>query len=149
MKKRAARVSDLLEEVLSAQGLRSVTWMVRLSAKWPEIMGPLLSGKTSPVRFRNGVLTVLVQNHAWAQELQLRKPELLERVNAALEGGKADDLRFAVGPLPEADTEKTNAPVQDADLQPVVDPEGIASVADPETREILRSVARKSASRKS
>lgn len=148
MKKKAARVSDLLDEVLSAQGLRSVTWTVRLSSKWPEIVGPLLSGKTAPVRFRNGVLTVLVQNHSWAQELQLRKPDLLGRINAALEGGKADDIRFAVGPLPEADAEETKAPVPNADLQPVVEPEGIASVADPETREILRSVARKSALRK-
>lgn len=147
MKRKAARVSDLLEEVLSGQGLRSVTWMVRLSSKWPEIVGPLLSGKTSPVRLKNGVLTVLVRNHAWAQELQLGKPDLLGRINVALEGGSARDIRFVVGALPDADPEPPKAPPQEAKLPPAADPEGIASVADPETREILRSLARKSALR--
>lgn len=144
--KKAARISDLLEEVLSAQGLRSVTWMVRLSSAWPEIVGPILSGKTSPVKLRNGVLTVLVHNHAWAQELQLRKPDLLERINGILEGGKAVDIRFAVGPLPSAEPEESGPPAI-GNLPPAAEPEGVADVADPETREILRSLARKAYSR--
>lgn len=140
--KKAARISDLLEEVLSAQGLRSVTWMVRLSSAWPEIVGPLLAGKTSPVKLRNRVLTVLVHNHAWAQELQLRKPDLLERINGILEGGMALDIRFAVGPLPAAEPEEPDALPASGAL-PVAEPEGVDGVADPETREILRSLARK------
>jgi predicted nucleic acid-binding Zn ribbon protein len=146
--KKASRVSDLLEEVLAAQGLRSVTWMVRLSSAWPGIVGPLLAGKTFPVKLRNRVLTVLVHNHAWAQELQLRKPDLLERINGILEGGKAADIRFMVGTLPAAETEEPEARPADANLPRAVEPEGIAGVADPETREILRSLARKAASRK-
>lgn len=146
--KKASRVSDLLEEVLSAQGLRSVTWMVRLSSEWPEIVGPMLAGKTCPARLKNGVLTVLVRNHAWAQELQLRKPDLLDRINTVLGGGKARDIRFAVGPLPDAETEPPDARPEDANLPPPVDPEGVDDVADPETREILRSLARRAARRR-
>lgn len=145
--KKASRVSDLLEEVLSAQGLRSVTWMVRLSSEWHEIVGPLLAGKTAPARLKNGVLTVLVRNHAWAQELQLRKPDLLDRINA-VRGGKARDIRFAVGPLPDPETEPPDARPENSNLPPPVDPEGVDDVADPETREILRSLARKAARRK-
>jgi predicted nucleic acid-binding Zn ribbon protein len=146
--KKAAKVSDLLEAVLAAQGLHSVTWMVRISSAWPEIVGPLLAGKTSPVKLRNRVLTVLVHNHAWAQELQLRKPALLERINGILASGKATDIRFVVGPLPAAEPEEPEARPADANLPPAAEPEGIAGVADPETREILRSLARKAASRK-
>lgn len=145
--KKASRVSDLLEEVLSAQGLRSVTWMVRLSSEWHEIVGPLLAGKTCPARLKNGVLTVLVRNHAWAQELQLRKPDLLDRINAVL-GGEARDIRFAVGPLPDAEPGDPEAPRESANLPPFAEPEGISGVADPETREILRSLARRAARRK-
>jgi predicted nucleic acid-binding Zn ribbon protein len=144
--KKASRVSDLLEEVLAAQGLRSVTWMVRLSSAWPGIVGPLLAGKTSPVKLRNRVLTVLVHNHAWAQELQLRKPDLLERINGILEGGKATDIRFAVGPLPSAEPEEPEGLPAIGNL-PAAEPEGVTGVADPETREILRSLARKALSR--
>jgi predicted nucleic acid-binding Zn ribbon protein len=145
--KKAARVSDLLEEVLASQGLGTVTWMVRLSAAWPEIVGPLLAAKTSPARLRNGVLTVLVHDHAWAQELHLRKPALLDRINGILEGGKAMDIRFAVGPLPAAEPEASEALPGCEDLSRAAEPEGVDGVADPETREILRSLARKAFSR--
>jgi predicted nucleic acid-binding Zn ribbon protein len=146
--KKAAKISDVLEEVLSAQGLCSVAWMVRLSSAWPQIVGPSLSGKTSPARLKNRVLTVLVQNHAWAQELQLGKPALLERINRILENEKAEDIRFVVGPLPAAETGDPEAPHEGAILSPADEPEGVAAVADPETRKILRSLARKAASRK-
>jgi predicted nucleic acid-binding Zn ribbon protein len=146
--KKAARVSDVLEDVLAAQGLLSVAWMVRLSSAWPEIVGPLLSGKTYPAKLKNRVLTVTVLNHSWAQELQLRKPALLERINGILEGEKASDIRFVVGPLPAAGTEEPESPGAGAAPLPAAEPEGISCVADPETRKILRSLARKAASRK-
>jgi predicted nucleic acid-binding Zn ribbon protein len=148
VKKKAARVSDLLEEVLSSQGLRSVTWMARLISSWPEIVGPLLSGKTSPAKLRARVLTVLVLNHAWAQELQMRKQDLLDRVRRILGNEEVADIRFLVGPLPDAEPAKREIPPGNETAIPAAEPEGIAAIADPETREILRAVARKAASRK-
>jgi predicted nucleic acid-binding Zn ribbon protein len=145
--KKAVRVSEVLEDVLAAQGLHSVTWMVRLFSAWPEIVGPLLSGNTCPAKWKNRVLTVLVRNHAWAQELQLRKPALLERINRILESEKAEDIRFVVGPLPSAKTEEPEAAPACLPPCPAAEPEGVAGVADPETRKILRSLARKAASR--
>jgi predicted nucleic acid-binding Zn ribbon protein len=148
VKKKAARVSELLEEVLSAQGLRSVVRMARLISSWPEIVGPLLSGKTSPVKLRARVLTVLVLNHAWAQELQLRKPDLLDRVRRVPGNEEVADIRFQVGPLPEAELDAREMSPGKEPAAPGAEPEGIAAIADPETREILRAVARKAASRK-
>jgi predicted nucleic acid-binding Zn ribbon protein len=145
--KKAAPVSDILEEVLAAQGLRSVTRMVRLREAWPEIVGPHLADKTSPDRLKNRVLTVLVRNHSWAQELQLRKPLLLDRINDVLAEEKAEDIRFAVGPIPGAETDEPNATPQGEPLPCAPEPEGIAAVSDPETRDILRSLARRAASR--
>lgn len=147
--KRARKISDFLEELLAGHGLSSVTWMVRLRAAWPKVVGPLLSRKTSPARMKNGVLTVLVRNHAWAQELQLKKPVLIAQANAALGTDSVKDIRFAVGPLP--DEEGEDAETQPASKEPlpfVPEPEGIAGVADPETRRILHSIARRIASLK-
>ncbi len=146
--KKTARVSDILEEVLAAQGLTSVTWMVRLSSRWPGIVGPILSGKTAPSKLRNGLLTVLVPDHSWAQELQLRKPILIERIGSVLGEEKVRDIRFVTGPLPEPETgEATPGKKPVSTGAPVVEPEGISGVEDPETREILRSLSRKAASR--
>jgi hypothetical protein len=146
--KKAARVSDVLGDVLASQGLLSVAWMVRLSSAWPEIVGPLLSGKTSPAKLKNRVLTVTVLNHSWAQELQLRKPALLESVNGILGGEKASDIRFVVGPMPAAGAEEPEPPGAVEAPLAAAEPEGISGVADPETRKILRSIARRAATRK-
>jgi predicted nucleic acid-binding Zn ribbon protein len=146
--KKASRVSDVLEDVLAAQGLHAVAWMVRLSSEWPQIVGPLLSGKTCPARLKNRVLTVTVLNHSWSQELQLMKPVLLERINGILEGEKASDIRFVVGPLPAAGADEPEGIGDGALPVTIPEPEGIGEVADPETRIILRSLARKAASRK-
>src|SRR3990172_8795398 len=71
----AKPLSAILESILvDALGLPAAAIQVRLLRSWGEIVGPLLDGKTSPGKIRNGVLTVFVQNHAWAQELQLSQP---------------------------------------------------------------------------
>jgi len=149
--KKPRRVSAALEEVLSSLGLSSVTWMVRLSAAWEGIVGPLLSGKTFPARLKNGVLTVIVQNHAWAQELQLKKPALMERVNTVLGMEPLRDIRFLVGPLPAGENEERDALFPDKEFSrfpPFPEPQGLSGVRDPETREILKSLSRKAARRK-
>jgi predicted nucleic acid-binding Zn ribbon protein len=148
VRRKAARVSDLIEEVLASQGMRSVAWMARLRSSWPEIVGPLLSGKTSAAKLRSRVLTVLVLNHAWAQELQMRKQELLDRICRAIGDDAVCNIRFQVGPIPEALPEQAEATAADDDAIPAADPEGMSLISDPETRRILRSVARKAACRK-
>lgn len=146
--KRTSRISDFLEECLAGQGLSSVVRMVRIRFAWPEIVGPLLSKKTSPSRLKNGVVTVIVQNHAWAQELQMKKPALLEEANAVLGTGTVRDIRFMVGSLPMEEEMETEVPPSMEPPPSLPDPEGIAGVPDPETRRILRSIAGRIASLK-
>jgi hypothetical protein len=76
------------------------------------------------------------------------KPVLLERINGILEGEKASDIRFVVGPLPAAGADEPEGIGDGALPVTIPEPEGIGEVADPETRIILRSLARKAASRK-
>lgn len=153
------RLSTFLESVLvDTLGLPAAATQVRLLRSWGEIVGPLLSGKTAPGKIRNGVLTVFVPNHAWAQELQLSTPALLEKIRSVAGGKKVRDIRFAVdsGSCPPAGEESScgeeAAPAPGAvapcDDIPTFEPNGLEEVRDPETREILRSLYRKSSRRK-
>lgn len=145
--KRAARISDLLEECLAGQGLSSVARVVRLRSAWGEVVGPLLAEKTSPSRIKNGTLTVIVLNHSWAQELQLKKPVILAQANGVLGSDSVKEIRLTVGPLPvEEETEAETPPRFMEQPHQLPDPEGIAGLTDPETRRILRSIARRIAS---
>ncbi|MGE5246868.1 MAG: DUF721 domain-containing protein [Verrucomicrobiota bacterium] len=136
-------LSEDLERYLSALGLPQVSLLVSLHKSWPDIAGPILAARAAPLRFRNGVLTIAVRNHSWAQELQLCKPALLAKITAATgPGSPVTDLRFVVGsgPAPE---EAAAAPPDGGLDASLSDPEGLSAVADADMRESLRAISRR------
>ena len=141
-RKDAAPLSSVLTSFLESIGIPHVAFLVSLRKGWPEIAGPLVSRNAIPLSLRNGVLTVVARNHAWAQELQMSKPTLLARIRETLgERVPVSDLRFAVGPLAPAEEAEEATPEESA--RPAgPDPEGLSAVADPETRESLRAIYR-------
>lgn len=67
--------------------------------RWDEVVGPLLAEKSTPDRYDKGTVWVATQGSAWAQELRLMKPRILERMEAmAGERGMFVDVRFGVRP---------------------------------------------------
>ncbi len=156
------RLSAILDSLLAdTLRLPAAAIQVRILRSWEEIAGPLLSGRTAPGRVRNGVLTVFVRNHAWAQELQLSKPALLGKIRSVVGGEKVREIRFLVDaecfpsglPIPDAPApggtrERAGGAVDDPrDRSPLPEPDGLDEVRDPETREILRAIHRKSSRR--
>lgn len=61
------------------------TPLATLQAVWPEVAGAGIAAEAEPVAEREGVVTVACRSAVWAQELDLMKPQLLERLNARLE----------------------------------------------------------------
>lgn len=67
--------------------------------RWEEVVGELLATKSVPDRYDKGTVWVATQGSAWAQELRLMKPQILERMEAmASERGMFIDVRFGVRP---------------------------------------------------
>lgn len=67
--------------------------------RWEEIVGALLATKSVPDRYDKGTVWVATQGSAWAQELRLMKPQILERMEGmAGERGMFIDVRFGVRP---------------------------------------------------
>ena len=141
-RKGAVPLSADIDRYLAALGIPQVTLLVALHRAWGRVAGPLVASKAAPAKFRNGVLTIAVVNHAWAQELQLSKPAFLAKIVGAT-GPKSPvtDLRFVVGPVPSPEREALPAPEPPVPAAP--DPEGLSSVADPEMRDSLRAIGRR------
>ncbi len=148
------RLASILDSVLAdALGLPAAALQVRLARSWEQVVGPLLAAKTCPGRIRNGVMTVHVPNHAWAQELQLSTPALLGKIAAFAGEGTVREIRFSAAgayapPAPggQGPTDEETG-LREPPPSPF-EPSGLESVRDPETREILRSIGRKSAGRR-
>lgn len=67
--------------------------------RWEEAVGEVLAQKSMPDRYDKGTVWVATQGSAWAQELRLMKPTILERLEAmGGERGMFIDIRFGVRP---------------------------------------------------
>ena len=147
-RKDATPLSSILDAFLESLRIPHVAFLVALRKGWPEIAGALVSRNATPLSLRNGVLTVVVRNHAWAQELQMSKTTMIERIRETVgERIPVSDIRFTVGSLAPAGEEEV-AGREESPPPAVPDPEGLSVVADPQTRESLRVIARRSRSLK-
>jgi predicted nucleic acid-binding Zn ribbon protein len=79
------------------------TVLARVQAAWAEVVGTAIAAEAQPVAERAGTVTVACRSAAWASELELLAPDLLERLNGAL-GDPAEPpvkaLRAKVAKLP-------------------------------------------------
>ncbi len=71
----------MLERVLRRRGLDKQLEHQRLVEDWPRVVGPGLARVTRARSVRYGVLVVEVPSSAWAMELNLRRRQIMERVN--------------------------------------------------------------------
>ncbi|GAB4363589.1 MAG: hypothetical protein Kow00128_04500 [Deltaproteobacteria bacterium] len=144
------KLSRTMERLLAGAGLPSVSVQVALARSWRRIAGPILGERTAPGRFRHGLLTVRVPNASWAQEMQLSKPVLLDRIRECLGSDAVRDVRFETGaaspPSAEPPPAGPDAPEPEP-LPPLRAPEEIGKIADPELRALFRSILEKSTRR--
>jgi predicted nucleic acid-binding Zn ribbon protein len=64
---------------------------------WVDAVGAAIAAEAQPISERAGVLTVACENAAWAHELDLMAPSLLDRVNERLARGRITRLRCVSG----------------------------------------------------
>jgi predicted nucleic acid-binding Zn ribbon protein len=68
----------LLGRIAPASTLASVQGV------WASAVGPAVSAHGTPIRERDGLLTVACEEAVWANEIELMGPDLLLAINAAL-----------------------------------------------------------------
>lgn len=76
------KVADILERVLRRRGLARQMEYQKLLEDWPRLVGAGLARLTRARSVRNGVLVVEVPSSAWAMELNLRRRQIIARLNA-------------------------------------------------------------------
>ncbi len=76
------KVGDVLERVLRRRGLARQMEYQRLLEDWPRLVGAGLARVTRARSVRDAVLVVEVPSSAWAMELNLRRRQIMARLNA-------------------------------------------------------------------
>jgi predicted nucleic acid-binding Zn ribbon protein len=80
-------MDQLLAGAQPASGLGAVQRV------WRDAVGEGISQEAQPTAERDGVLTVSCKSAAWASDLDLLAPELIEQLNALLGPGRIVRLR--------------------------------------------------------
>lgn len=92
----AEKIDSILKEFVSGLNLERKIKEARLFNHWGEIVGKDISKKTEPRKLVNGVLFVRVANSAWANELSLMSPLLVEKINSFVGENIVQQIKFRV-----------------------------------------------------
>ena len=76
------KVGDVLERVLRRRGLARQMEYQKLLEDWPRLVGAGVARVTRARSVRDGVLVVEVPSSAWAMELNMRRRQIMARLNA-------------------------------------------------------------------
>ena len=76
--------------------LAPVTLLARVQRVWEQAVGEKIASAGRPTAERDGVLTIVCSDSVWAAELDLMAPELVARINRALEEESVHRLRCKV-----------------------------------------------------
>jgi predicted nucleic acid-binding Zn ribbon protein len=73
------------------------TALAALQVAWAEVVGEQIAAVASPVSERGGEVTVACADSVWAQELDLMREQLLQRLGERLGERAPQSLRFRAG----------------------------------------------------
>jgi predicted nucleic acid-binding Zn ribbon protein len=89
-------VGGLFAGMFEKLGLSEAVAEQRALVVWAGVVGEKVAAHTQAWSISNGELLVLVDAHAWTQELTFLKPDILRKLNEALGGPVVKDIRFTL-----------------------------------------------------
>jgi len=87
-------LSVLVPRVLDDLGLDGPLRVMRVVECWEQAVGAEIARHCRPSALREGTLEAEVDSSVWAQQLQLRVPEILEALRGVLGDDAPSALRF-------------------------------------------------------
>lgn len=92
-------MAPTLDRLVRHLGASSTSTVQQVFGRWPELVGPQVAAHSRAVRLRDGILSLVVDEPAWATQLRLLEADLLTRLTEVLGPGVVTGLRVRVGPL--------------------------------------------------
>jgi predicted nucleic acid-binding Zn ribbon protein len=92
-----ASLSRVIEKVLADLDLRTRFREQLAVSSWPQIAGRVVAAHSRAEAVRDGVLIVATDTAAWANELQMRRQELLELLAGKVGRGVIREIHFRAG----------------------------------------------------
>jgi predicted nucleic acid-binding Zn ribbon protein len=99
MRKRPELIGATIHRIVDRLDPEGHFDLVRVVKAWPEVVGETIARRTEIAELKFHVAIVKVSSPIWIQELTLMRPQILERLRAAVGNDSVRDLRFVKGAL--------------------------------------------------
>jgi predicted nucleic acid-binding Zn ribbon protein len=93
------QIGGTIQDLLASLDTGSHFELVRLIRLWPEVVGETIARRTEVTTLKFHSAVVKVSTAMWIQELNLMRPQILSRLNAAMRNDAVRDLRFVLGKM--------------------------------------------------
>jgi hypothetical protein len=145
--RKADAVGAVIRQLFHERGLEARMRRYKAWQVWEKVVGPQIAARARPARMRDDILEIRVDHPVWMQQLQLMKPKIIARLNAAIGEPLIRDLFLRRGRL---ETESAARPARLPELRwrtVSLSPEEsthieqtVAAVSDPELRRHLQEL---------
>lgn len=145
--RKADAVGAVIRQLFQERGLETRLRRYKAWQVWEKVVGPQIAARARPARMRDDVLEIRVDHPVWMQQLQLMKPKIIARLNAAIGEPLIRDLFLRRG---RPDTESASRPARlpeprwrTVSLSPEESAQieqTVAAVSDPELRHHLQEL---------
>jgi predicted nucleic acid-binding Zn ribbon protein len=121
------QIGGALQSILARIDREGHFEIVRLVRLWPEVVGDAIARRTEVTGLKFHTAVVKVSGAMWIQELNLMKPQILERLRTTMGNDAVRDLRFVSGRLSRRERPKLRSVPRETrrsiDLPELKDPE--------------------------
>ena len=90
-------LGDLISKLIDEREWRTGIAEGTLFSTWEEVVGPQICEHTKPISLLDGVLTIQSTSTAWATQLQLVAPDVLNTIQKSAPGALVESLTI-IGP---------------------------------------------------
>ena len=90
------RLSDVMATAIESPEILKAARAQKVMRRWTEAVGSLLSERTQPDRYDHGTVWVASSGSAWAQEIRMRREDIVSRLNEIAGENLFDDIRVGV-----------------------------------------------------
>jgi len=97
----AIRAGSIAEDLFSSGGYTEKLKQYRAWQVWEQVVGPQIASHARPLRIRDGILEVRVDQPIWMQQLRMMAPQILQKLNAALGEELIRELFWKRGRMPD------------------------------------------------
>jgi hypothetical protein len=97
------QINKILNKIIEGNpDMPRVSWEFKISNAWGKINPANVAQNSSPEKLVGGVLYINAKNSAWAQQINLLKPEIILKLNAFIGESAVKDIRLKTGFAREA-----------------------------------------------